>query len=120
MAPLVRGKRPDVAKRTVKFLTICRNPKVAHEVLRHAPDPVVKALCNISLNAVKGDVQFTPAQRKLFRKHKPAILALSDRSKSIATKRRVLQQRGAGIWIPALAGAITALLGNSLVSSRAS
>lgn len=105
-----------MAKRTVKFLSICRDHKVAQEVLRRAPPPVVKALCNVALNAVKGDIQFTPAQRKLFRKHKTAILTLSDRGKSIAAKRRVLQQRGSGIWIPALAGAITALLGNSLIS----
>jgi hypothetical protein len=100
----------------VKYLAVCKNPELAHQVLRKASPEVIKALCNVALNAIHGDIEFSEAQRKLFRKHKTAIFALGNRKESLQSKRKVLQQRGAGFWIPVLAGAVSAMLGNSIIS----
>jgi hypothetical protein len=104
------------AKRTIKYLAVCRNPSTAHQVLKHSPDAVVKGVCNVALNAVSGDVRFTPAQRKLFSKHRAAIYRLSDKKLSLTRKRQVLHQRGSGFFIPALIGGVLSLLGSSIVS----
>lgn len=106
-----------MAKRTLKFLSVCKDRKAVDQILRTAPPPVVKALCNIALNAAKNkDLQgrFTPKQKSVFSKHRAAILTLADRGTSLKAKHRVIQSGGA-IWIPLLAGAVSALLGNSFL-----
>ena len=106
------------AKRTVKYLAVCKNPKVLREVLRTAPDEVVKIICNIALNALKGDVQLSASQRKLFKKHKATFIALCKRSKSIRQKRKLLIQKGGGFFIPALIGGLLSLFGGKLFGSQ--
>jgi hypothetical protein len=113
---LFGAKGSDATKRTIKYLAICKNPSVAHQVLKHSTDAVTKSVCNVALNAVKGDVHFTPAQRKLFGKHRTAIYRLANKNLSLAQKRKVLQQRGSGFFIPALIGGVLSLLGSNIIS----
>jgi hypothetical protein len=85
-------------------------------VLKHAPDNVHKSLCNIALNAAKGDISFTKSQKKLFRKHRALILKLADKKVSLVQKRRAVQQSGSGFFIPALIGGVLSLLGSSVIN----
>lgn len=114
------GRGVDMAKRTLKYLAVCKHPSLVHQVLKHAPDSVVKGVCNVALNAVAGDVNFTPAQRKLFSRHRAAIYRLGDKKLSLATKRRVLNQHGSGFFIPALIGGVLSLLGSNIISKMGS
>ena len=107
-----------VAKRTVKYLAVCKNPKVLREVLRTAPDEVVKIICNIALNALRGDVQLSASQRKLFKKHKATFITLCKQDKSISQKRKILVQKGGGFFIPALIGGLMSLLGGKLFGPK--
>lgn len=85
-------------------------------MLKHSPDSVTKSLCNIALNATKGDITFTPQQKALFRKHRAQILKLANKQVSLAQKRRMLQQSGSGFFIPALIGGVLSLLGSNIIS----
>jgi hypothetical protein len=95
---------------------VCRNPAIVKQVLKHAPNSVHKSLCNIALNAARGDISFTENQKKLFRKHRAIILKLADKNVSLAQKRRAVQQSGSGFFIPALIGGVLSLLGSSIIN----
>jgi hypothetical protein len=109
--------RNDVAKRTIKYLAVCKNPSLVHQVLKHAPPEVIKGVCNVALNAVENrGVHFTPQLFFFFDKESREIYTLSTRGTSLDKKRRVLHQKGSGFFIPALIGGVLSLLGSSIVS----
>ena len=80
-------------KRTVKFLAHAPNPLTVQAVLKTAPDPVIRAIVNAALNAREGDVQLSPAQKRLVRAYAHTFDVLCDRQLSIADKRRHLLSR---------------------------
>ena len=80
-------------KGTVKFLAHAPDPVTVQAVLKSAPEPVIRAIANAALNAREGDVQLTPAQKRLFRAYAHTFDVLCDRQLSIADKRRHLLSR---------------------------
>jgi hypothetical protein len=113
-----RSNGSQVTKRTIKYLAVVRNKSALSEVLRNAPDDVIKKVCNIALNGLKGDVNFTPAQKKLFRRHGGTIEKLASRGASLASKRKLLVQSGGFAWIPALIATVAGALGGSLFGGQ--
>ena len=97
-------------KHTVKYLSHAPNVAAVLAVLKSAPNGVIEAIANAALNARQGDVQLTPAQKKLFRAHTQSFDLLTDRHRSIAEKRQHLlshsrnasQQEGGAFPIAAL------------------
>ena len=51
-------------------------------ILQKAPDDVVKAISDVALNALKGPVNLTAAQRWLFARYRKPIGILAQRSVS--------------------------------------
>jgi hypothetical protein len=53
----VRRRRGDsaVRKRTVKYLSVCRDPGAYSVVIKTSPDSVIKSICNAALNVQRGD-----------------------------------------------------------------
>ena len=78
------------AKRTIKYLAVCKNPETFRQVVRAAPDRVIKSICNAALNAIAGDVVLTEAQRKELSKFRNSIIHLASRSGSLKAKRALL------------------------------
>lgn len=119
-ASVTRAQKVDAAteaKRTLKYLLVCKKKNLIRGILNNPPPSVVKALSNIALNAAKNkDLHqlFTPKQKKLFSSKSKAIITLADRRASLQAKRRAIKQ-GGGFWIPVLAGAVSALLGNNIL-----
>lgn len=112
---LAKGNNKAAVKRTVKYLGVCTDPTAYRNVVRSASDPVIKTICNAALNVERGDIHLSNAQKKLFRQHKKQIAKLTSRKVGIPSKRRLLEQRGSGFFIPALIGAaitgLTSLFG---------
>ena len=77
-------------KHTVKYLSHAPDISAVLAVLKGAPNGVIEAISNAALNARQGDVQLTPAQKKLFRAHAESFDILTDRRRSIAEKRQHL------------------------------
>jgi hypothetical protein len=113
------NKGKNSVKRTIKFLSICNDKQVLNAVLRRSPDTVIKKLCDIALNALKGDVTLTSSQKRLFKKHKSKISKLTSRALSIGKKRTILQDGGFA-WIPAIIGAVLGSLGTGLLGGSKS
>lgn len=111
-----RGNSKATVKRTVKYLSVCHDPSTYRNVVRSASDPVIKTICNAALNVERGDIRLTQAQKKLFRQHRARIAKLTSRTVGLPAKRRLLEQRGSGFFIPALIGAaitgLTSLFGS--------
>jgi hypothetical protein len=114
-------RRQQLKKRTVKFLSVCRDPKVVSSVIRSAPDSVIKTICNAALNVQRGGrVSLGNAEKVLFRKQSGRIAKLVSKKVSIAQKRKLLSQRGGAFWIPALIGAALGGLGSTLFGGNKS
>jgi hypothetical protein len=108
-------KQQQLKKRTVKFLSVCRDPKVVSSVIRSSPDSVIKTICNAALNVQRGGrVSLSNADKIRFRKHSGQIAKLVSKKLSVAKKRKLLSQRGGAFWIPALIGAALGGLGSTL------
>ena len=105
----------NATKRYVKLIAVCNEPKLYKELLHKAPDPVIKTICNAALNASRGEVQLTPAQKKLFSKHSKLFETLSSRDVTINKKRNVLNQKGNGLpLIPIILSTVLSSLGSLL------
>lgn len=121
MAPYFRiaeagNKGGSTVKRTVKYLSVCRDPQIRQLVLRKSSDAVIKAICNAALNAERGDVSLSPAQKRLFARHRKGITLLTSRKISLKKKRQALVQRGGFLQflLPALLGPVISAVGNLL------
>jgi hypothetical protein len=109
-----RSNNSKLTKRTIKYLAVCDNKKVLRDVLHNSSDAVVKKISDIALNALKGNVDLTPARRHQFGKYRREITALSDKNIPLKRKRAILTQTGGFAWIPALIGTVVGAIGSSL------
>lgn len=123
----VQRKRPrkrvlgvkQLRKRTVKYLSVCRDPKAYSAVVKSAPDSVIRSICDAALNVQRNrHVSLTNPQKHLFRRHASSINLLASKKLPLLRKRRVVAQRGGAFWIPALIGAALGGLGSTLFGSK--
>ena len=113
------GDQRKARKRTVKYLSVVRDPKVYSAVVKSSPDSVVKTICDAALNVQRGDrVSLNGSQKKLFSKHRSSIAALASKKVTLARKRKILAQRGGAFFIPALIGAAISGLGSLLFGQK--
>ena len=104
------GRHADkIAKRTLKYLKVCDNAKACREVIKSAPDSVIKLICNAALNVERNpDIVLTPEQKELFRHHRKAIALLTSPDVPVVKKRvHLVRQSGGFLFLPALLGAVT-------------
>jgi hypothetical protein len=113
-----RIAKHGVTKRTMKYLAVVKDQALLKQVLQKAPDSVVKSISDVALNAIKGPIDLTPAQRKLFARYRTPIAKLSQRGVGLKQKRKLLLQKGGFAWIPALIGGIAGILGGKLFERR--
>ena len=117
MKPKRRPAKSKEVKHTVKFLQHPLNPAAARQVIRSAPEGVIKKICDIALNAKSNPaVKLTPAQRKTLAQHRRQIGVLTDLHKSVKKKRQLLQSGGVLPFLPVLLGSAIATLGAHLFS----
>jgi len=116
---LRKSSKPNEAKRYFKLLAVCKDPTVFKVLIRKAPDLVIKLICNAALNASRGEVHLTTAQKRLFAKHKTLFEKLSTRQVSINAKRKLLNQRGNGLpLLPIILSTVLSSLGSLIFSKR--
>ena len=89
-----KSNKQKVVKRTVKFLSVAPDSKIAKAVLKKAPDAVIRAISNAALNGRQGAVAVPPQLKPLFRHHTHHFDYLIDRIRPIALKRRLILQTG--------------------------
>lgn len=109
MGPLYRiGNRREIQpdRRTVKFLAVCKDPRVQRMVLQSASDSVYKSICNAFFNVAENpDVHLSNQQRKKFKRFRPLIEKIIQPKLKLSSKRRAIQ-RGGGIFLAAVLPAV--------------
>ena len=105
-----RKPKSKVVSRYLKFIEVQKNPKTIRNLIQHSPDPVIKGICNCALNACHGDVPLSPKQKQLFTRNRKLLAHLTDKKKSIKSKRVILNQKGGAILIPLLISAVLSAL----------
>ena len=106
--------KQKVLKRFVKYLAVSKDPKATSAVLKSAPDPVVKSVCNAALNLLAGDIKISPNNKKIFARHKNIISQLASKGICLKSKRKLLTQKGSGFFIPLLISTVLSTLGSAL------
>jgi hypothetical protein len=110
-------KQKDTLKRTVKYLSVAPSTIIVREVLKSAPDSVIRSIANAALNAQQGDVKLDPHTKSLFRNHSKSFEILTNRNIPINNKRQHLIQKGGAlpIVVPLLASVLGSL-GSAVIS----
>ena len=97
----------------LQILAVCK-PKLRQAVIVHAPAEVILAICECSLNMLKGVIPLTPRQKRALSRYKKHLRALADKKVSRKQKKRYLSQNGGGLLTSVLPPVLNAL-GNLLV-----
>ena len=113
-----RSFTPKNLKRYIKFLAVSKDPTATAAVLKTAPDPVIKSVCNAAENILRGNIRLSPAQKKQFKLRKNLIIQLRTKSVSIARKRKLLSQKGGAFWIPLLLSTVLSTLANTFFKKQ--
>jgi len=97
--------------RQLQLLKVCPK-KLRKNLLKKLPTTCVKAICECSLNVLKGNVPLTKHQKTCLKKHKSTLRRLADKKSPLYTKRKLIVQKGGflGVLIPAAISAISGLV----------
>ena len=109
-----RGQRHKLVKQYIKLIARNANPELNQELIRRAPDAVVKAISNACLNAACGRVNFKPKQKKLLHRYRKNIGSLLQKDLEIDQRRKILEQKGGAIFLPLILSTVLSALGSAL------
>lgn len=80
-----------VVRRYIAFLEVVHDGRVLKQVLRTAPEQVIKVVANYAINLLRGDtVHLSKREKTFFHKFKKGILAVLVGKRSVNLKRRAL------------------------------
>ena len=117
-----RKSNSKATKATLKFLANCKNPKLSKEILSSSPDTVFKQLCNICLNAQRGDVCFSKRQKQILAPHRDFISNLTSTKIPLVKKKQAIlhTQQGNGFLsiLPAILGPVIGTIGSLLFGKK--
>ena len=88
--------------------------KLRKLLIQHVPANVITAICECSLNLLKGVIPVTPRQKRRFARYKTHLRALANKKVSRRQKKRFLNQKGGGL-LTTLLPAVLSVLGSLLV-----
>jgi hypothetical protein len=95
-------------------------PKQRVYLLKTASPDLIRLLCKVVLNVLKGSVKLPESHYKKLRPHKHTLLTVSKRTKSIKKKRDALLKKRGGflpLILPALISALAGFAGEALSSA---
>ena len=100
-------------KRNVALLQLLHKskPAMAKTILKNAPPDLVRALCECSLNVLKGNIKLNATQKKRLRRYKNILRTLATKKPTTKTRKQMLQKGG---FIGALLGPVLGVLGSLL------
>ena len=104
----------------LEFLKYDHMPALYKALLTESDDRVIKTICNAALNLLKNpDIKLSKSQKQFFKKNRRTIATLASGIPSLASKRRLLVQKGRGFIGPAIA-AVSSLIGlaNHLLAKK--
>ena len=100
-------------KRNVYLLRLLHKskPSLVKVILKNASPDLVRALCECSLNVLKGNIKLNASQKTRLRRYKNILRKLATKKVAAKTRKRLLQKGG---FIGALLGPVLGVLGSLL------
>ena len=89
-------------------------PKLRKFMINNVPPEVITAICECSLNLLKGVIPVTPQQKRRLACHKTHLRDLASKKVSRKQKKQRLNQKG-GNLLSALLPPVLSVLGSLLV-----
>ncbi len=89
------------------------NRKQRKAILEHCHNELIKCICEISLNLLRGVIPISKSQKDKLKRYKSILRDLIDKKKSIKHKRKQLSQSG-GNLLTLLIPPVLSVLGNLL------
>jgi len=103
---------PASLQNNLSFLTLLReteNPEQRRALLETSTPGQIRALAELSRHVLYGHCKLDKSSRKKLRKNLKYLQKVASPSKTFRSKRRILSQRGGGIFsilLPALLGTV--------------
>lgn len=83
--------------------SLCLLPPAERRVLLgHIDLKLTRCICECAYNVLRGSVKLSPEQKSQLAKHAPLLRQLAKKGEKIAKKRKIVQQRGGGAFLPTL------------------
>ena len=86
-------------------------PPMIKSILKNAPADLVRALCECSLNVLKGNIKLNKSQKTRLRRYKNILRKLAYKKSTTKSRKQMLQKGG---FIGALLGPVLGVLGSLL------
>ena len=102
-------------KRSLPYLQVMGacGPKLRKFMINNVPAEVISAICECSLNLLKGIVPLTPRQKRRLVRYKTHLRDLANKKVSRKRKRQRLNQKGGNLLsdlLPPILGVLGSLL----------
>ena len=112
-----KGKRVAV-KKTLKFLSVCQNPRIVSHIISTSPDTLFKSICNAAITAAQGEVVFKKKAKRVLSANRHFIQNLIKKGDSVKKKKRILCQSGGSIAaavLPSLLSSVLSSIGTGFI-----
>ena len=112
-----KGKNVSL-KKSIKFLSVCQNPRIVSHIISTSPDNLVKAICNAAINAAQGEVVFKKKAKRVLSANRDFIQNLIKKGDSVKKKRKILCQSSGSIAatvLPPLLSCVLTIIGIGLI-----
>ena len=112
-----KGKKATLTK-TIKFLSVCQNPRVVSNIIAKSPDSLVKSICNAAINAAHGEVVLKKKAKRVLSSNRQFIQNLIKKGESVQKKKRILCQRSGSISatvLPPLLRSVLSSIGTAFI-----
>lgn len=90
------------------------SPKLQKAIMKSCSDELIKTIVEIVFNVLQGIHKVSPAAKQNLEKYKLELRNLSSTSRSLASKRKVLVQKGGAILPILLSTVLSGLIGKIL------
>ena len=104
----------ECLKRNAAILRLLQKlkPSTARAVMKEASPDLIKALCECTLNILKGNIKLTTTQKKKLARYKNILRILAVKRTSLKKRKTILQSGGLiGALLSPVLGVLGALLG---------
>ena len=103
-------------ERSLPYLQVLAKskPRLRKMLMQHAPKEVLYAICECSLNILKGVIPLTQRQKRRLAHYKTHLRSLANKKVSTKRKKLYLNQKG-GNLLAALLPPVLTVLGSLLI-----
>lgn len=90
------------ANRSILYALQAGEPKLNRAIIQNVSPTIIKIICEIIYNILQGNVKLDSKTRKQLEKYKRQLRCLVCRKRSLAAKRRILNQKGGAAFLPVI------------------